>query len=99
MADSQRKNERVPFTGRVKVHTPTMQEGTGVDLAVGGVSIHVPHHLPEGSPVVVELFGDGNPVEGTVRRVTPHEAGGVRLGIHFHEENGHIVSRWQALAG
>ena len=99
MADSQRKNERIPFTGTVKVHSPTVQDGTGMDIAPGGVSIRVPKALPEGTTVAMEFFGDGKTVHGTVRRSAPHHDGGVRLGIQFQEENGMIVSKWQSMAG
>jgi len=99
MADkNKRAYERIPFTNPVRIRTPAAVDGTGIDLGAGGVAVRVPTPLAQGSTVQVDLLGAGAPVSGTVRGSAPHPAGGFRLGIKWHVENGQLVSRMRELA-
>lgn len=99
MADSKRSHDRVPFAIPVKISKPSPMEGVGIDLGVGGVAVHMAQPVAEGSKVEVDLFGDGETVGGTVRRTAPHPDGGFHVGIQWHEENGHMLAKWQKQAG
>ena len=94
--NSQRNYDRVPFAMPVRISKPSPMEAMGLDLGVGGIAVHMAEPVAEGSHVEMEFFGDGTVVTGTVRKSTPQEGGGFRLGIQFHEENGHLVSAWQS---
>jgi hypothetical protein len=96
--DTKRNFDRVPFSMPVRINKPSAMEAMGLDLGVGGIAVHMAEPVAEGSMVEMEFFGDGNAVTGIVRKATPHDGGGFRLGIQFHEENGHLVSTWQGMA-
>lgn len=89
---NKRVYDRFPFANPVHILTPTAMDGSGIDLGVGGVAVRVAAPLSAGSAVEVDLFGTGEPVPGTVRGSAPHPAGGFRLGIKWHAENGHLAS-------
>ncbi|MFI5400051.1 MAG: PilZ domain-containing protein [SAR324 cluster bacterium] len=90
--EDKRAYNRIPFAGLVMFRNPPM-EGTGIDVGSGGVAVRVADPISEGSAVEVDLLGTGDPVTGIVRRSTPDPAGGFRLGIKWHVENGLLVSR------
>jgi hypothetical protein len=96
--DSQRKTERVPFSGKVRIRKPVALEGKGVDIAPGGIGVDVPQSIPEGSAVELELADGGAPLAGTVRVARP-QGGGFRLGIQFEQEDSGIVARAKAAGG
>jgi hypothetical protein len=96
-SDNRRQHERVDFSRPIRVTAPTPQEGSGIDLSAGGVSVRLPAQIAVGSAVQVDLFGDGKPLPGTVRLSLPHPDGGFRLGIQWQAENGQLVAKWKSM--
>ena len=96
MADSQRKNERIPFTQPVKIRKPSAMNAMGVDLAPGGMGVEVTQAIAEGTGIELELFGGGAVVQGTVRKLLPGSGGSHRLGIQFSKEDPSLVARASA---
>ncbi|HEX7927750.1 MAG TPA: PilZ domain-containing protein [bacterium] len=93
MADaSQRKNERVPFTGPVRFRKPAAMDGKGIDIAPGGMGAEAPQPVAVGTPVEIELFG-GTVVPGVVKMSAALPGGGVRLGIQFASEDPSLVAK------
>jgi hypothetical protein len=93
MADaSQRKTERVAYTGPVRFRKPSAMEGKGIDIAAGGMGAEAPQPVALGTPVEIELFG-GTVVPGVVRMSAALPGGGVRLGIQFTTEDPSLVAK------
>jgi hypothetical protein len=93
MADaSQRKSERVPFTGPVKFRKPSAMEGKGIDVGPGGMGAEAPQPIANGTAVELDLFG-GTVVTGVVRMAAPLPSGGVRLGIQFDKEDPSLLAK------
>ena len=90
---NKRAHPRVPIYSPVHISKPMPMEGTGINLGAGGVALHVPVSVSEGSMVEVDFLATGAPVSGTVRRTMPHADGGFLLGIEWHVTNRQLVSR------
>jgi hypothetical protein len=95
MPESQRKSERVLYTKPVRILKPAPMDGKALDIAAGGMGVEVAQAIAEGTAVELELFGSAV-VQGTVRKVLPGSAGGVRLGIQFAKEDPGLVAKAQA---
>jgi len=90
---NKRTHARFPFGTLVRISKRIEVDGTGIDLGVGGVAVHVAVPISEGSPVEVDLFAAGAPVPGVVRQSVPHPDGGFRLGIEWRLDNGELAPK------
>jgi hypothetical protein len=94
--DSNRKSERMPFSGTVRVTKPKTLVAKGVDISPAGIGLDVPQTIPEGTAIELELSDGGAALAGTVRMARP-TGGGFRLGVQFAKEDPAIVARAAAL--
>jgi len=90
---NKRAHPRIPIYKPVHVNKPMAMDGIGINLGAGGVALHVPVSISEGSTVEVNLPAAGAAVSGTVRRTMPHAGGGFLLGVEWHVANRQLVSR------